>query len=578
MHFFKKNLFLRIFYITLSMVLCTVTASCQRQLSPQALNAIGLFEKKEYTQAYPKFKILLEKYPKDALYQFYTGACLVELGQNSEDAFFYLKSASAKNAHSKTFYYLGKAYYNQFQFIEAMEAYMEMQKSGRRIEIKEVGLFEEIQRTKHASFFFTIANDFDVLSKNKIPVDSLNNYLTNWFDFSQIDDLPTNSKIFRVKNQKNEIQIFSKPGKNGDRDLYITKIKDTKLTEPEPLSNIINSEFDEDFAVFIESESMLYFSSKGHNSVGGYDIFCSKLANGTWSAPEQLPFPINTPWDDFLFFSSDNNQYFFTNRKMNSGGYMLFTITNYQKSDILTLEGRNEILNILNKKVKSNSNLNFSKNENINAIKDDKPLLVISADERQQLITDAFVVQKTADSLLFLARKIITELHTTDDPKQRSRLFANYGRLEKKSAHYQEKANELYVKISGSTSISPDSATVVTDKAKKHNLFSIEKKSPYTKSNPISFDYELPSGVSYRIQLGAFSKSADIERFSGMAPLTAESLQDGKIIKYYVGVFSVFDEAEKALRSVKEFGFKEAFIVSYFDNKKIPLERAKELE
>jgi N-acetylmuramoyl-L-alanine amidase len=63
-----------------------------------------------------------------------------------------------------------------------------------------------------------------------------------------------------------------------------------------------------------------------------------------------------------------------------------------------------------------------------------------------------------------------------------------------------------------------------------------------------------------------------------MSPVSAEFLNDGKMIKYYVGLFNRFHDADAALIKVKAAGFKEAFILAYFNKKKIPLERAKELE
>jgi len=51
-----------------------------------------------------------------------------------------------------------------------------------------------------------------------------------------------------------------------------------------------------------------------------------------------------------------------------------------------------------------------------------------------------------------------------------------------------------------------------------------------------------------------------------------------KLIKYYAGVFSDYSIADSSLQIVKKAGFKEAFIVAYYDNKKIPLNRAQELE
>ena len=74
--------------------------------------------------------------------------------------------------------------------------------------------------------------------------------------------------------------------------------------------NLVNSPYDEE-AVFISPDGQtLYFSSNGHTSMGGFDIFkCEIERDGTWGVPQNLGHPINTP-DDDMFFSITANQRF----------------------------------------------------------------------------------------------------------------------------------------------------------------------------------------------------------------------------------------------------------------------------
>jgi len=63
----------------------------------------------------------------------------------------------------------------------------------------------------------------------------------------------------------------------------------------------INTPYDEE-AVFIHPDGKtLYFSSKGWNTMGGYDIFKTVYENGHWSKPENVGYPINTADDDVFF-------------------------------------------------------------------------------------------------------------------------------------------------------------------------------------------------------------------------------------------------------------------------------------
>jgi outer membrane protein OmpA-like peptidoglycan-associated protein/tetratricopeptide (TPR) repeat protein len=91
----------------------------------------------------------------------------------------------------------------------------------------------------------------------------------------------------------------------------------------------INSKFNEGpVYITIDGETM-YIASEGSGSLGGYDIFVSKKAQGTWSKPENMGYPINTPYDDFFFSSTANGKYAYisSNRDGGQGGYDIYKVT-----------------------------------------------------------------------------------------------------------------------------------------------------------------------------------------------------------------------------------------------------------
>jgi hypothetical protein len=79
----------------------------------------------------------------------------------------------------------------------------------------------------------------------------------------------------------------------------------------------VNTPYDEEGIYLTPSGDEMYFSSRGHNSIGGYDVFYTyRRDDGTWADPENIGYPINTPDDDLFFRISDNGKYaYYTGNK-----------------------------------------------------------------------------------------------------------------------------------------------------------------------------------------------------------------------------------------------------------------------
>ena len=137
----------------------------------------------------------------------------------------------------------------------------------------------------------------------------------------------------------NERLFFSsdRPGGQGNLDLYMaTKDKKGRWKNVKPLSEVINTRYDEESPYFNEETNTLYFSSKGHNGMGNHDIFMSKYdpSTDTWGTPENLGFPINTSDDDLFFvLSSDGETAYYSSYKDDSqGGFDIYKIYPFEKA------------------------------------------------------------------------------------------------------------------------------------------------------------------------------------------------------------------------------------------------------
>lgn len=105
----------------------------------------------------------------------------------------------------------------------------------------------------------------------------------------------------------------NKPGGEGELDIWYS-VKDSygRWTEPINCGNVINTPYNEDTPFFDEATGALLFSSLGHISMGGYDVFRSVKRNGTWTNPVGMPFAFNNVLANSFFILNNNKPGFIT--------------------------------------------------------------------------------------------------------------------------------------------------------------------------------------------------------------------------------------------------------------------------
>jgi outer membrane protein OmpA-like peptidoglycan-associated protein/tetratricopeptide (TPR) repeat protein len=116
----------------------------------------------------------------------------------------------------------------------------------------------------------------------------------------------------------------NKAGGFGGQDIYVSK-KDPKgeWGIPVNLGSYLNTEYDDESPFLDADGKTLYFSSKGHRGMGGFDIYKSHYDSTTqiWSKPENLLYPINSTEDDTYFILSSDGifGYFSSNKNIGLG-------------------------------------------------------------------------------------------------------------------------------------------------------------------------------------------------------------------------------------------------------------------
>ena len=110
-----------------------------------------------------------------------------------------------------------------------------------------------------------------------------------------------------------------RPGGFGGLDLYKAELdKDGNWTKPVNLGSTINTEYDDDSPFIDLDGKTLYFSSRGHKGMGGFDIYKSVYdpQKRIWSQPENMGYPVNSPDDDIYFvITGDGKTGYFASAK-----------------------------------------------------------------------------------------------------------------------------------------------------------------------------------------------------------------------------------------------------------------------
>lgn len=142
----------------------------------------------------------------------------------------------------------------------------------------------------------------------------------------------TDTHCFITPDEKTLFFASDYRSTGGDLDLYTTtKNEKGEWSEPEPMTHL-NTNLDED-SPFLASDNTFYFSSRGHNSMGGFDVFKSVYdsLNKEWGAPENMGTPINSVEEDIYFTTEGKVGYMSSSRLGGQGSLDLYRVFLFNK-------------------------------------------------------------------------------------------------------------------------------------------------------------------------------------------------------------------------------------------------------
>lgn len=329
--------------LLLLLVLTAHLSFAQETEADLKLKADKLFDAELFVEATPQFLHLIALNPRSPEYNYKYGTCLLFNSYKKQDAFKYLNfSVTDPNIAPEAYFYLGKAYHLNFSFNEAIKNYnLYIQKSGGKPN-PNFDIDHQIEMCQNGKKLLTTITDLVVLEKKEIEYASF----FRLYNLSNIGGviLITADYQSKVDKKKNHTPLIHFPDNaqtiyyssygdsdKGSKDIYCRKrLPDGKWGLPVLVAGNVNTKFDEDFPYLSPNGEYLYFCSKGHNSMGGFDVFRSKFdaETNSFGQPENMDFAISSPDNDLFYVvdSLEKNAYFASSRQSQNGKIHVYKV------------------------------------------------------------------------------------------------------------------------------------------------------------------------------------------------------------------------------------------------------------
>jgi hypothetical protein len=312
------------------------TLYAQKPIDEKALaaEANAFFIDGNYLQAYAMYSQLVSLYGSNPMYAFRFGAAGIYATTDRDKCIFFMNDGIRRGyTEPETHYFLARAFHLSYNFKEALAEYKKFEANAEKKQLSRSDYKAQKLSAESGLNLMNSIKDVQVIEKTEAEKSSFYRYMnidpsigkiisTPKELLSKLDLKSKEEHVLFLPNNGKKI-FFSSKGKDGvnGKDIYMTSRVNGAFTLPTKLKSSVNTEFDEDFAFMHPNGSTLYFASKGHGSMGGYDIFrCEWDATINDFGPAiNMDFAINTP-DDDLFFITDslNTTAYFASSRLTS--------------------------------------------------------------------------------------------------------------------------------------------------------------------------------------------------------------------------------------------------------------------
>lgn len=377
----------------------------------------------------------------------------------------------------------------------------------------------------------------------------------------------------------------------GGLDIYYADKTSDGWGSPVNMGTYINSQWNEAFP-YIHSTGTLYFASEGLPGLGGFDVYSVRFGGLEWEDVKNLGYPINTANDDFGFILDSTNKsgYIASNRIGGKGSDDIYSVfikdTYFEEGVLLSIE---------------DDSLQQDNNEALNDF-DTFEEVLDKAETKPDSIAGLALTPMSDDIEEALAQKMFKPDYSQEDElankvfKTESQIKTDAVAAEKEA---KKKANENPTDANNIINNQKDTATTnniaVSNKEKTSSNTNSKVASPIVASQlsnmkdnkgrlilenaPVAFKEKNVESLVYRVQVGAYSqplkKSPDV--FFKTQGVETYSMNDG-IIRYITpSSFNNIKTAEQHKKQTILKGVKDAWIVPFYQGKRISLQEALEL-
>lgn len=354
-----------------------------------------------------------------------------------------------------------------------------------------------------------------------------------------------------------------RPGGYGGRDIYKAELKSNgDWGNVQNLGPTINTRYDED-APFIHPDGRtLYFSSKGHNSIGGYDIFYTYLDDGVWDAPSNIGYPVNTIEDDrYYVLTADGSRGYYSSagKEDSYGGNDIYVVSpgHFGKRPILALvvgvtraDGKAAKADIVATDAETGEFASSTVSDDqsgqfmISLIPGKKYRIAIEIEGAKT--TYEYIDVESVETFVQVNHNI--NLYTNETPKkERKELEAQ----KENEPSLQDKLNEQILRVKEFASDSIEYSKIdLNQRISKLEKFNRDVREASKKEDLASGGLEPANskeiaGLSFKVELGAFKDTNDFQliELSKYGKISRKLYDDG-FYRYTFGPFETLEFAE----------------------------------